>query len=158
MAPVGLPGSGKTTLCNRLIDAGLLGGQARISTDAIRELIGDSRSWLGDEKAVFELCDRIAKLRLKNRLDCFYDATNLDPQRRALLRAICLESRSRLIFIQMQAPVEVCERRRYSEGRNYTSGAWAQLLTDLNTVRFQEADEWLGSDELTEICASGEAD
>ena len=77
---VGLPGSGKTSWANEMVDK--RDWLLHLSSDEIREELFGDESIQEDSNKVFELMNLRAREALKNGVDVIYDATNLSRKRR----------------------------------------------------------------------------
>lgn len=75
--PIAPPGAGKSHLVRQMINEGMITWEAVVSPDEMRKILTGDISDQSSNNAVFEICDRITSVRLKNGLDVFVDATNL---------------------------------------------------------------------------------
>lgn len=75
--PVGIPASGKSTLRNHLIDAGLLVRDAVVCPDDLRRILTGDENCQTANQEVFSLARHITDARLVHKLDVWIDATNL---------------------------------------------------------------------------------
>lgn len=72
--PVGIPGSGKSTLGKYWFKSSEI-----VSPDTFREMLTDSVMDQSANATVFELAHKVTEYRLRRGRDVYFDATNLDP-------------------------------------------------------------------------------
>lgn len=126
--PVGLPGSGKSSLADLLVEMGVMPRRAVVSTDTIRVGMGGRRNWVSDEGAVFAEADEQFRSLLSQREIVYLDATNLDPQRRQSVLHQVTDHGMRGTLVVFRVQPDEARRIRAASGIEYRDDVW-DLLT-----------------------------
>jgi predicted kinase len=146
LVPVGLPGSGKSTMARRLVAHGLIDSTSIVSTDALREAVGGRRDWLGDEELVIRHSREIAAARLRHGLTVYLDATNIMPDDRKSVFALASATGGKVLAVRFSETPDLCRRRREEAGVTYADEVWNDLvahLAEIDWARFPAA--WVHS-------------
>ena len=105
----GLPGTGKTYFCRQL--AGHL-PFVILESDALRKQLFTSPTYAADESAyLFRTTYQLIEDLLKKGIPVILDATNLEERHRERLYNIAERLKARLILVNVQAPIELVEKR-----------------------------------------------
>lgn len=78
--PIACPGSGKSYLANKMVEAGMITADAVVSPDRYREIMCGNRATQEINKEVFNVVDQIVDQRIRYGLDVYLDATNLNAK------------------------------------------------------------------------------
>lgn len=125
--PVGLPGSGKTTLGMALVRTLGWSDVAIVSTDQLRVVVGGRRDWIHDEDLVFRLSELMAQARLKNGLPVYFDATNVDRERREGMLHSARRFGRPALAVRMELDPANCRLGREQEV-TYDDSVWDKLV------------------------------
>lgn len=141
---VGMPGCGKSTLAQRLMDSRYI--DKIISSDQIRvELFGDINE-MGHNPEVFDLLHQRVREYLVGGLDVLVDATNLNPIHRNKLRQIALQCESHAIALLMHASITECLDRQERRGRTIPMPVmqeFERLYRECSTVEQLALEGWV---------------
>lgn len=106
---VGLPGSGKSTLSQRI---GPIIGAVVLESDAIRRRFFAQPSHDRDEsRALFRAINDAMTQLLRRGISVILDATNLRESDRRQAEAVAHNTGARLIVVHLTAPVDIIEER-----------------------------------------------
>jgi hypothetical protein len=109
----GLPGSGKSYLCRKLVERVPL---AYLESDALRKSLFPSPDYSAQESfRLFQACHCLIEKLLQKGIPLVLDATNLEEHRREHLYHIAEKVGAKLIIVRTEAPPEVVYQRL--EGR-----------------------------------------
>lgn len=105
----GLPGTGKSHFAKHL---SLELPFAIVETDFIRKILFPKPTYSGKESAkLFGMCHILIEEMLEERIPVIFDATNLIALRREKLSNIALKTDSKLILVQVHAPLDLVGER-----------------------------------------------
>lgn len=125
---VGVPGSGKTTLAQKLVEKGF----HYLNADTIRsELYGDE-ALQGDKEEVFTIFFQRLEAALQARLNIVIDNTNINMRQRKpiLERAQRFEYTDVQLWL-MDVPLEICLQRNASRPRMVPDDIVANMFSEL---------------------------
>jgi predicted kinase len=128
---VGIPGSGKTTLAQRLVDK----GYQRFNADDIRqELFGDSGDQQDSERVFGLFFQRLEEAFARGE-DVVVDNTNINTRHRSpiLQRAISAGYSDIQIWI-LEVPLEVCLERNRARARNGERNVPEEIVTNYHNT------------------------
>ena len=111
IVPIGIPASGKSHLAEWLVTGRMMPKEAVVSSDAIREMLCDTRTDMSWNFLVFSLLEQIMSARLENGLIVYLDATNLTVDSRATATSLALSWDADLIWVRLDTPDEVALTR-----------------------------------------------
>ena len=113
---IGLPGSGKSTLCNKLCSLEK-DKNVYLSSDELREkLLGDINNQ-SENHTVFEVMNKMAIESLKANKNVYYDATNISSKRRRALLQTIKKYTNNCICLVLATPLEICLERNKNRNR-----------------------------------------
>lgn len=131
---VGIPGSGKTTYCNKYTD---VHGGVHISSDSIRrELYGDE-SIQGDSNYVFHVMQERTLNALSTGKSVLYDATNIKRKDRMTI----LDKLPSYVTKECEiiwAPIEMCIERDRNRERSVEKEVIDRMLRNFETPYYDE--------------------
>ncbi|OGN97580.1 MAG: hypothetical protein A2Y89_02790 [Chloroflexi bacterium RBG_13_51_18] len=105
----GLPGTGKSYFCRRLAERLPF---LILESDALRKQLFTSPTYAADESAyLFRTTYQLIEDLLKKGIPVILDATNLEERHRERLYNIAERLKARLILVNVQAPIELVEKR-----------------------------------------------
>ncbi|MGQ9571641.1 MAG: AAA family ATPase [Dehalococcoidia bacterium] len=105
----GLPGSGKSYFCRRLISRHPM---ARLESDALRKALFGQPTYSPEEsRRLFSACHLVLSRLLAIGIPAILDATNLREVHRRQLYRIADRHKAKLILVQLQAPSSVVHKR-----------------------------------------------
>jgi predicted kinase len=111
----GLPGSGKSYFCRRLVSRHPL---ARLDSDALRRaLFGRPTHSPEESSRLFAACHYVLDRLLGSGISALMDATNLRELHRRQLYAIAERHAAKLVVVSLRAPAAVVEKRLASRAR-----------------------------------------
>ena len=135
---VGIPGSGKTTLANKIVQKGF----HYLSADPIREELYGDAAEQGDKEQVFKLFFARLEEALGKELDIIIDNTNLNPkQRQPLLERAKQAGYSDIQLWLLDVPLDVCLKRNASRERVVPDDIVANMFMALNRSGRPRRDE-----------------
>ncbi len=106
---VGLPGTGKSLLVEKLQD---VLSCVVIRTDHVRLLMRESPRYTASEMVwVYEVCQRIIEMRLRQGQRVVFDGTNYQAARRERLMSVAARVNARIAVAHVQAAEEVIQQR-----------------------------------------------
>ena len=126
---IGVPGSGKTTLAQKIAEK----GWKYINADSIRlELYGNAAEQ-GDKEEVFALFfTRLEELMLKG-VDVIIDNTNLNPKQRKPILERCEKfGYADIQLWLLDIPLEICLERNRSRDRIVPEDIVSNMFMELN--------------------------
>lgn len=106
----GIPGSGKSTISQRLNDY-------VVSTDHLRKCLWGDESIIKYDKLIFDLSEKIISYMLKNNDPVIFDATNLTKARRSKLINLAKSFNAQVILHWVQCPLEIAIERNLQRER-----------------------------------------
>lgn len=104
--PVGIPGSGKSTLGKYWFKSSEI-----VSPDTFREMLTDNVMDQSANATVFDLAHKVTEYRLRRGRDVYFDATNLDPGKWPDPQG------HELICIVMETSIRECYQRNLARER-----------------------------------------
>lgn len=105
----GLPGTGKSYFCRRLLEKL---AAVRVESDSLRRVLCSSPTYSIEESArLFPLLHQLVDELLTRGIPVVYDATNLAEHDREYLYNIAHRRSARLILVRVEAPAEVVQAR-----------------------------------------------
>ena len=111
----GLPGSGKSYFCRRLVSRHPL---ARLDSDALRKALFDQPTHSPEEsRRLFAACHHVLDRLLGSGISALLDATNLREVHRRQLYAIAERHGAKLVLVSLRAPAAVVEGRLAARAR-----------------------------------------
>jgi predicted kinase len=126
---VGVPGSGKTTLAQKLIAR----GYSCLNADSIREKLYGNAAEQGDKEAVFEIFFKELEDALSKGLDIVIDNTNLNAkQRKPILDRAAAAGYTDIQLWLMDVPLETCLTRNRGRDRVVPEDIVSNMFTELN--------------------------
>lgn len=137
IAVSGLPGTGKSYFCNRLVERLPL---VVLESDALRKELFPQPAYSSQESArLFRVMHRLIERLLKRGVSLVLDATNLSERFRERLYNIADRLGVRLILVRVEAPPEVVyqrlkSRQREADPRNKSDADWAVYQRMKDTV------------------------
>ena len=75
--PIGIPGCGKSTLAQLMVEAEIIDQDSIVNPDRLRELLTGDITSMEANRSVFQIAHKITYERIKYGLDVYFDATNL---------------------------------------------------------------------------------
>jgi predicted kinase len=109
IAVSGLPGTGKTYFCNKLVERLSF---AVLESDALRKTLFSPPSYSSSENSrLFRALHHLIEGLLKKGISLILDATNLSERYRERLYSIADRLDARLILVRVEAPPEVVYER-----------------------------------------------
>jgi len=118
IAVSGLPGTGKSYLCNKLAERLSV---IILESDALRKILFPSPSYSSQESShLFSACHYLIKELLKKGVSIILDATNLSERNREYLYSIAEHLNVQLVLVRVEAPPQVVHERLKTrqEGEN----------------------------------------
>lgn len=110
--PVACPGSGKSFVAKKMVEAEIIKPWAVVSSDYYREVVSDYRQDMSATPDAFDICTRILDARLSRGLDVYMDGTNLNKKFRDKdLQAYCGVGGQPLTILVSDAPRSLVEHR-----------------------------------------------
>jgi predicted kinase len=137
IAVSGLPGTGKSYFCNRLVERLPL---VVLESDALRKELFPQPAYSSQESArLFRVMHRLIERLLKRGISLVLDATNLSERFRERLYNIADRLGVKLILVRVEAPPEVVyqrlkSRQRQAGPRNKSDADWAVYQRMKDTV------------------------
>jgi len=105
----GLPGTGKTFFCHKLVEKQLF---CILESDALRKVLFPSPDYSANESArLFTACHSLIEWLLQNGVPVIFDATNLSERHREHLYRISDRAGARLVLVRVEAPPEIAYQR-----------------------------------------------
>jgi predicted kinase len=105
----GLPGTGKSYFCRRLVDRVPL---ATLESDSLRKSLFPSPSYSARESfRLFQACSRLTEELLRRGISLALDATNLEEHHRERFYHIAEQVGANLIIVRIDAPPDVVHQR-----------------------------------------------
>ncbi len=126
---VGAPGSGKSTWAAANARPGEV-----VSSDALREQVGESAQ---DQKAsadAFTLLDEIVRRRLARKLLTIIDSTSLDDGARAKYRAMARDAGVPCVVVAFPTDAAVCKKRNRARSAPVPGHALNRMLAEADRV------------------------
>jgi len=126
---VGIPGSGKTTLAQKLVEKGF----HYLNADTIRLELYGNEAEQGDKEKVFSIFFERLEAALQQGLDIVIDNTNINLRQRKPI----LERAQRFSYTDVQlwlldVPLDVCLRRNSARTRIVPDDIVANMFMELN--------------------------
>jgi predicted kinase len=116
VAVSGLPGSGKSYFCRRLVSRYPI---ALLESDALRKaLFGQPTHSPEESRRLFAACHHVIDRLLAAGISALLDATNLREAHRRQLYAIADRHGAKLVLVSLRAPAAVVEERLATRGRH----------------------------------------
>ncbi len=126
---VGIPGSGKTTLAQRLIAK----GYKCLNADSIREELYGDPAEQGDKEEVFGIFFKRLEEAFAQGLDIVIDNTNLNfKQRKPILERAAKAGYSDIQLWLMDVPLDICLARNQMRERSVQEDIVANMFMELN--------------------------
>ena len=134
--PIACPGSGKSYLADRMVEAGIIDVDAVVSPDRYREILSGERANQDVNSAVFRIVDEIVLYRVKYDLDIYLDGTNLHQKSRTSIlnrvRSVYeanhgLGNVQPLTILLSDAPRSLVEQRNRDRAHPVPEGPWESL-------------------------------
>ncbi len=120
IAVSGLPGTGKTYFCNKLVERLSF---AVLESDALRKTLFSPPNYSSSENSrLFRALHRLIEMLLKKGISLILDATNLSERYRERLYSIADRLDARLILVRVEAPPEVVYERLKGRGEGNNPG------------------------------------
>ena len=138
LLPIGLPGSGKTTLARVLVSKGVLDQRDIVSTDALRASHGWRHDTQPHDDAIFDHAEGLVLGAATSGQTAYLDATNLFRDRRQRLIAAAQAASIPVLLIEMTCPPHECRKRNSARLRPIPPHVMDELeryWTDYLTVR-----------------------
>jgi len=105
----GLPGTGKTFFCHKLVEKQLF---CILESDALRKVLFPSPDYSANESArLFTACHSLIEWLLQNGVPVIFDATNLSERHREHLYRISDRAGARLVLVRVETPPEIAYQR-----------------------------------------------
>ncbi len=105
----GLPGTGKSYFCSRLVEMVPL---AVVASDVLRKRLFPSPCYSRDESHhLFKVCHHLIESLLEENIPVVLDATNLEERHREKLYHIVDKIDARLIIVRLEVPPDVVQER-----------------------------------------------
>ncbi len=133
---VGASGSGKSTWAG----ANSLPGEV-VSSDEIRQQVGESPHDQKANKDVFELVDEFVRRRLARRLFTIVDATSLDDEGRSKYRRLAADAGVPCIAVAFPTDAATCRKRNNARSMPVPGHVLKRQLADFDRVAPLLADE-----------------
>lgn len=130
---IGLPGSGKTEIANRLADANTI----VLSSDAIRKEFYGDEAVQDNPSKVFEEMQRRTIAALKDRKNVVYDATNISRKKRKHLVS-SLSVPCKKVACVIWARYETCLSRDGARNRNVGENVIKRMLMNFQPPYYDE--------------------
>ena len=112
IAVSGLPGTGKSYLCNKLAEKVPF---IILESDALRKTLFPSPTYSTQESShLFQACHLLIERMLKKGISVVLDATNLSERYRKYLYSIADRLNAKLILVRVEAPPQVVQERLMS--------------------------------------------
>lgn len=127
----GIPGSGKSTLTNKL--SGHI-----VSTDSIREFLWNDASNTSHDRLVFELAESIMDYLLRHKKNVIFDATNVTVKKRKRYLTLAKSRRAKVVLHWVNCPLETAIERNLNRKRQVPLRAIRALNKALQTPKIQE--------------------
>jgi len=120
----GLPGSGKSHFCSRLVSRHPM---ACLESDALRKALFGQPTYSAEEsRRLFSACHLVLNRLLAWGIAAILDATNLREEHRQRLYHIADDHKAKLILVHLQAPPPIVHERLQAR----VDGPHAQDLSD----------------------------
>lgn len=126
---VGVSGSGKSTWAATNSRPGEV-----VSSDAIRQQVGESPHDQKANKAVFELVDEFVRRRLSRKLFTIVDATSLDDDGRAKYRELAADAGVPCVAIAFPTDPAICRKRNNARAAPVPGHALKRQFADFDRV------------------------
>ena len=105
----GLPGTGKSFFCRKLVERLPF---LILSSDTLRKILFSSPQYEENEnKRLFSACHALIEELLRNGIPVIFDATNLLERHREYLYRAAKRAEAKLILVYVEAPSEVVRQR-----------------------------------------------
>lgn len=131
----GLPGTGKTHFCTRLVEKVQL---ALLESDALRKTLFPRPKYSAEESArLFQAIHALIEKLLKKGISLVLDATNLSERYREQLYAIADRLNAKLVLVQVKAPAMIVRERleaRVSGAETKSDAGWEVYQKMIPTV------------------------
>lgn len=116
----GLPGTGKSYFCQRLLEKL---DAVRVESDSLRKALFSPPAYTAEESArLFPAIHQLIDELLNRGVPVVYDATNLAEHHREYLYNIAHRRGARLILVRVEAPAEVVQERLQRRGAGASAG------------------------------------
>ena len=126
---IGIPGSGKTTLAQKIIEKGF----HCLNADKIREELYGDASEQGDKEQVFSIFFERLEIAFQKELNVIVDNTNLNPkQRKPILDKARQFGYQNIQLWLLDMPLDICLKRNSSRERVVPEDIVSNMFLELN--------------------------